>query len=127
MTDVLETGEPTTGELLDGRYRLVERIGEGGMARVYRAEDTVPERTVAVKVLRGAMDDVQAIQRAHSEITLLAALNHHSLVTLYDAAVSDESGGYLVMEHVDGKTLRELVSRGPVAPASLAAIALDLA
>lgn len=127
MTDVLETDEIRTGELLDGRYRLVERIGEGGMARVYRAEDTVLERTVAVKVLRGGVGDDESLARAHSETTLLAGLNHHSLVTLFDANIGEGSGGYLVMEHVDGITLRELIARGPVDPGELAAIAVDLA
>lgn len=127
MTDLQETGEVTTGELLDGRYRLQERIGEGGMARVYRAEDTILGRTVAVKILRGAVDDPQEIERARSETTLLASLNHHALVTLFDANVSEDGGSYLVMEYVEGITLRQRMSAGPIAPVEAASLAVDIA
>ncbi|GAB3603320.1 serine/threonine-protein kinase [Microbacterium aureliae] len=127
MTDASLPPDHVTGETLDGRYRLIERIGEGGMARVYRAEDTALGRTVAIKVLRGPSGDLQVIERARSETTLLASLNHHALVTLYDARIDDDAGGYLVMEYVDGITLRDLMARGPVEPRELAGIATDLA
>ena len=76
MTDLRESGEVSTGELLDNRYVLQERIGEGGMARVYRAEDTHLQRSVAVKVFREPTDGIDSVQRALSETTLLASLSH---------------------------------------------------
>ena len=127
MTDLLTSGELSTGELLDERYLLRERIGEGGMARVYRADDTHLQRSVAVKVFREPTDGIGSVERALSETTLLASLSHHSLVTVFDARVGSEETSYLVMEHVDGITLRELVARGPVDPRVVASIAIDIA
>lgn len=127
MTDLRESGEVSTGELLDDRYVLQERIGEGGMARVYRAEDTHLQRSVAVKVFREPTDGIDSVQRALSETTLLASLSHHSLVTVFDARVGSNETSYLVMEHVDGITLRDLIARGPVDPRVVASIAIDIA
>nr|WP_241741755.1 serine/threonine-protein kinase [Microbacterium yannicii] len=119
--------ELSTGEILDDRYVLHERIGEGGMARVYRAEDTHLQRSVAVKVFREPTDGIDSVQRALSETTLLASLSHHSLVTVFDARVGAGETSYLVMEHVDGITLRDLIARGPVEPKVVASIAIDIA
>ncbi|MDR7186899.1 tRNA A-37 threonylcarbamoyl transferase component Bud32 [Microbacterium trichothecenolyticum] len=127
MTDLLASGELSTGELLDDRYLLRERIGEGGMARVYRADDTHLQRSVAVKVFREPTDGVSSVERALSETTLLASLSHHSLVTVFDARVGTDEVSYLVMEHVDGITLRDLIARGPVDPRIVASIAIDIA
>lgn len=127
MTDLREAGELSTGELLDDRYLLRERIGEGGMARVYRAEDAHLGRTVAVKVFREPTDGISSVERALSETTLLASLNHHSLITVFDARVGTDETSYLVMEHIDGITLRDLVARGPVDPRVVASIAIDIA
>ncbi|MDT0180297.1 serine/threonine-protein kinase [Microbacterium sp. ARD31] len=127
MTDLREVGDPLTGELLDGRYRLLERIGEGGMARVYRAEDTFLQRTTAVKVMRGHVDGLGSVERARSETTLLAGLNHHALVTLFDAQISADDGSYLVMEFVDGITLRDLIAQGPLSPQTAAALTAEIA
>ncbi|MFE5407699.1 serine/threonine-protein kinase [Microbacterium sp. NPDC056569] len=127
MTDLLASGELSTGELLDDRYLLRERIGEGGMARVYRADDTHLQRSVAVKVFREPTDAIGSVERALSETTLLASLSHHSLVTVFDARVGTDDVSYLVMEHVDGITLRELIARGPVDPRVVASIAIDIA
>ena len=127
MTDLLASGEIATGELLDGRYLLRERIGEGGMARVYRADDTHLQRPVAVKVFREPTDAIGSVERALSETTLLASLSHHSLVTVFDARVGTDESSYLVMELVDGITLRDLIARGPVDPRVVASIAIDIA
>ena len=127
MAELREAGEVSTGELLDGRYRLDERIGEGGMARVFRAEDTVLGRTVAVKVLRTPVDGEGELERARSETILLASLNHHGLVTLFDAHVSEEQASYLVMEYVEGITLRERISQGPIQSAEAASLTIDIA
>lgn len=127
MTDLRESGEISTGEMLDNRYVLQERIGEGGMARVYRAEDTHLQRSVAVKVFREPTDGIDSMQRALSETTLLASLSHHSLVTVFDARVGSDEASYLVMEHVDGITLRDLIENGPVDPRIVASVAIDIA
>ncbi|MFF2488733.1 protein kinase [Microbacterium sp. NPDC058062] len=127
MTDLLASGELATGELLDGRYLLRERIGEGGMARVYRADDTHLQRPVAVKVFREPTDAIGSVERALSETTLLASLSHHSLVTVFDARVGTDETSYLVMELVDGITLRDLIARGPVDPRVVASVAIDIA
>ena len=127
MTDLRASAELSTGEILDDRYVLHERIGEGGMARVYRAEDTHLQRSVAVKVFREPTDGIDSVERALSETTLLASLSHHSLVTVFDARVGAGETSYLVMEHVDGITLRDLIARGPVDPKIVASIAIDIA
>jgi tRNA A-37 threonylcarbamoyl transferase component Bud32 len=127
VTDLRESAELSTGEILDDRYVLHERIGEGGMARVYRAEDTHLQRSVAVKVFREPTDGIDSVERALSETTLLASLSHHSLVTVFDARVGTGETSYLVMEHVDGITLRDLIARGPVDPQIVASIAIDIA
>ena len=127
MTELREAQELSTGELLDGRYRLLERIGEGGMARVFRAEDTILGRTVAVKILRDPVDGQGEIERARSETSLLASLNHHALVTLFDAHVSELDGSYLVMEYVEGITLRDRIAEGPIDPGEVASLTVDIA
>lgn len=121
-----ETPEPLPGDMLAERYRLVAQIGQGGMARVFRADDTALGRTVAVKVLRPAVEEaVSAPERARSEVTLLASLNHPSLVTLFDAHLTG-SPDYLVMEFVDGPTLSARIAEGPVPPAEVATLAAEL-
>ena len=126
MTNVT-SADVGTGTILDGRYRLDEMIGEGGMARVYRAEDMALQRTVAIKVMRGPAEGVTETDRVRSETTLLASLGHPSLVTLYDAHISTSRPSYLVMEFVEGKTLRERLDDGALPPDEVAALALDLA
>ncbi|WP_136041655.1 serine/threonine-protein kinase [Microbacterium sp. A20] len=116
-----------TEALLDGRYQLHECVGQGGMARVYRADDVLLGRTVAIKMLRDEMDDAQPSSRARSEMTVLASLNHPGLVTLYDALLVPGRAEYLVMEFVDGPTLSARIAQGPMAPPEVARLAADLA
>nr|WP_188305140.1 protein kinase [Streptomyces sp. CBMA123] len=101
------------GTVGDGRYRLTHRLGRGGMAEVFAAEDVRLGRTVAVKLLRGelAQDDVARL-RFTREAHAVAALNHHAIVAVYDTGeeyVGDESTPYIVMELVEGRTVRELL------------------
>lgn len=127
MTDVREAEDISTGELLDGRYRLERRIGEGGMARVYRAEDSHLNRTVAIKVLRGPIGGSEVLERARAETRVLASLNHHSIVTVFDARISESDGSYIVMECVEGVTLRDRIRQGPIDERDVATIAVDIA
>lgn len=116
-----------TEELLDGRYRLRGRVGSGGMADVFEAEDSVLERTVAIKLIRRDDGRAGSADRAHTEKALLAGLNHPSVVGLYDAHLDPGSPQYLVMEFVDGPTLAQRLTRGLLTTAELAPVAADLA
>lgn len=119
---------PPTEALLDARYRLAEMVGEGGMATVYRAEDILLGRTVAVKVIRREPRTVVgSADRAHTEKALLASLNHPSLVTLLDARLDPGREQYLVMEFVAGPTLSTRMARSAIPPQEVAHIGADIA
>jgi serine/threonine protein kinase len=95
-----ESGE----RLLDDRYRLGSRLGGGAVADVYRAVDERLQRPVAIKVFRG--DAAEQLHRHEAEMRTLAALDHPSLVTVFDAGTDDSNGQpYLVMQLVEGPTL----------------------
>ncbi len=126
MTDQRIAGPAQPGDVLDGRYRLVERIGEGGMGAVWKASDDALGRTVAVKVFAAGTAREDDAVRRDSEKRLLATLNHPSLVTLFDAHLEDEARPYLVMEYIDGGTLAELISAGPISRRDAASLAADL-
>lgn len=123
----MQTSEEPTAALLDGRYQLGERVGTGGMAEVYRAEDLLLGRTVAVKLMRGDCDLLASTDRARVESAALASLNHPGLVTLLDARVDPGHAAYLVMEFVDGPTLAQRIGSGPLSDADTARLACQLA
>ena len=105
----------TRGDLIDNRYKIIKSIGEGGMANVYLAFDTILEREVAVKILRGDLsDDEKFIRRFQREANSASSLRHPNVVEMYD--VGEDDGKYfIVMEYVDGKTLKGLIKkRGPL-------------
>jgi serine/threonine protein kinase len=122
--------DPERALVLAGRYELGESVGRGGMAEVYRARDAVLDRQVAVKVFRGETPLNELDLRRQTETQLLAGLSHPGLVTVFDAG-TDDSGGtprsYLVMELIDGPTLRELIARGPIPPRELAPLGIQVA
>lgn len=119
--------EPQTAALLGGRYQVGDCIGQGGMARVYRAEDVLLGRTVAVKMMRTDADDLALAPRARTEMALLASLNHPSLVTLHDARIGPGEPEYLVMEFVEGPSLSQALHEGPMTAAEVSAMAVELA
>ncbi|WP_394278457.1 serine/threonine-protein kinase [Microbacterium sp.] len=118
---------PQTAALLGGRYQVGDCIGQGGMARVYRAEDVLLGRTVAVKMMRTDADDLALAPRARTEMALLASLNHPSLVTLHDARIGPGEPEYLVMEFVNGPSLSQALHEGPMTAAEVSAMAVELA
>ena len=124
MADGSSDGRLPSNPLLGGRYRLESRVGSGGMGVVYRATDETLGRTVAVKLFRDS--EAADLGRKTSETRLLAALNHPSLVTLYDARIDGDGDAYLVMEYVDGPTLRTRIADGPVPAVDAARMARDL-
>lgn len=126
MDQLRLSGPARPGDVLGGRYRLEELIGEGGMGSVWRASDRTLERTVAVKVFWSGSPHETDASRRESEKRLLASVSHPSLVTLFDAHLSGDALSYLVMEYVDGGTLSSLIARGPVATTDAASLAADL-
>ncbi|MFI7703232.1 protein kinase [Nonomuraea sp. NPDC049480] len=99
------------GTTLAGRYRLDTRIGAGGMGEVWRGEDIVLARTVAVKVLLpGRMEDPGFVARFQGEARAMATINHSGVVDVYDYGVSGDTV-YLVMKFVDGEPLDRLLAR----------------
>ncbi|MFJ4038933.1 protein kinase [Microbacterium sp. NPDC090007] len=118
---------PRTGDILGGRYILRERIGAGGRGRVFRARDEVLARDVAIKVFPVGGADEPASTRRMSEARDLAVLDHPSLVTLYDARLGAGDHVYLVMELVDGPSLRRRLDEAPVPAREVAALLGDLA
>jgi tetratricopeptide (TPR) repeat protein len=96
---------------VSGRYTIRGTLGRGGMGIVYKAEDTVLDRTVAFKVLPEALkENPQALKNFLREAKSAAQLNHPGIVTVYDAGEQD-GVFYIAMEYVDGKTLKEIIKR----------------
>ncbi|OLR91319.1 serine/threonine-protein kinase [Actinokineospora bangkokensis] len=114
-----------TGTLLDGRYRLGELLGSGGMADVHRAVDVRLGRAVAVKLFHPKADGA-TIARLDTEARLLAGLSHPGLVRLYDIG-ADDSRPYLVMQLVSGLTLRAHLDRGVLPADTVARVGMRLA
>src|ERR1700726_1322560 len=129
------------GTLLGGRYRLEAQIGRGGMSTVYRAFDTVLQRTVAIKLMhREIATDSDQLERFRREARAVAQLAHPHIVTVIDAGEepgSDEEPGedsyaaatpYIVLEYVNGETLKDLIRReGPLEIPQAIAYAIEIA
>jgi len=99
------------GSLLNGRFRLEEKIGAGGMSTVYRAYDTTLERWVAIKSMhRDISTDPDQLERFRREARAVARLNHPHVVTVIDFG-EDDGSPYIVLELVEGETLKQLIRR----------------
>ena len=118
------------GSVVAGRYRLGERIGRGGMADVFRADDELLHRPVALKAFRLDTPAGQDRRRIDAEVRILAALRHPGLVTVFDAGSVDEPGGestpYLVMELINGPTLGDRLADGPLTAEQTSQLGADL-
>ena len=99
------------GQKINDRYEIIKSIGEGGMANVYLANDTILNRKVAIKVLRGDLSgDEKFIRRFQREALSVSNLSHPNIVEVYDVG-EEEGNHYIVMEYVEGKTLKQLVQK----------------
>jgi serine/threonine-protein kinase len=127
--DAVSSSDLLIGEVLLGRYRVLQVLGEGSMGRVYLGEQRVGESTrrVAIKVLAAARgNDDYIIARFRREATTIASLEHPNIIRLYD--YGEESGRFLsIMEYVPGGSLAALIARGSLAPARVEAITRQIA
>ncbi len=102
------------GKKLDGRYEIKEIIGVGGMANVYKAYDSIDDRAVAVKILRDEhMQNDELLRRFRNESKAIAVLSHPNIVKVYDVSFNEDIQ-YIVMEHIDGITLKEYIEQQKV-------------
>ena len=122
------SGDPLVGRVLDGRYEITERLARGGMATVYRGIDTRLTRTVAVKIMHvGLGDDQEFARKFDHEARAAARLSHPNVVSVFDQGADAVDGDvvrpYIVMEYVEGQTLRDVINaHAPLDPVA----ALDL-
>ncbi len=101
----------TKGQRINDRYEIIKSIGEGGMANVYLAQDTILNRKVAIKVLRGDLaTDEKFIRRFQREALAASSLSHPNIVEMYDVG-EDNGNYYIVMEYVEGRTLKQLLKK----------------
>ena len=106
--------DPLIGALFDGRYKILKRLGSGGMATVYLAEDQELGRRIAIKILNAKhASDKQFVERFRREASSAAGLSHPNIVQIYDRG-NAEGTYYIAMEVIEGRSLKELIlERGP--------------
>ena len=119
----MSNGDPLVGHVLDGRYEILRKLARGGMATVYLASDRRLTRTVAIKVMHDSLGgDADFVSRFDREARAAARLSHPNVVAVFDQGM-DGGRPYIVMEYVEGCTLRHVITReAPMEPAR----ALDL-
>ncbi|KEI01462.1 Stk1 family PASTA domain-containing Ser/Thr kinase [Clostridium botulinum] len=103
-----------TGTILGNRYELLQKIGEGGMAEVYKAKCHLLNRYVAVKILKNQYsDNIEFVNKFKQEASSAASLSHNNIVGIYDIG-SENNINYIVMEYIDGKTLKQIINENQV-------------
>lgn len=116
------------GALLKGRYQVESVLGEGGMAVVYRARNTLVERPVAVKIMNAHLaSDAGLKERFRREAKNAAAVAHPNIIDIYDYGETDDGTPFLVMELLDGQPLDTVIASGPLPAAQVAALGAQIA
>ena len=126
--DLVPLEDPRIGTLLAGRYVIEDVIGEGGMATVYRARHKLVDRPCAIKILNPALATDHVVrERFRREAKSAQKLSHPNIIEIYDQGETDDHTAYMVMEHLRGSALADLVSRGPMPIARAVGIMIQIA
>jgi serine/threonine-protein kinase len=121
-------GPDLVGREIGGRYRVVAKLGEGGMGAVYRGEQISLKRKVAIKVLRPELSaDAGLVRRFNAEAELCAKLSHPNTVGIYDFGQDSDGSLYIAMELLEGRSLRHVMQEGAMPPARAVAIGQQIA
>jgi eukaryotic-like serine/threonine-protein kinase len=109
--------DPFVGKVIDGRYEIQARIGEGGMGVVYKARQTSIDRIIAIKMLNAQMaGDPTWVQRFYNEAKACSRLQHPNTIRMFDFGQTNDGRLFMSMEFLDGMSLREALAKGPLAP-----------
>jgi serine/threonine-protein kinase len=113
MTD----SDPFVGKVIDGRYEIQQRVGEGGMGVVYKARQMSIDRVIALKMLNAQMQGDQTwVQRFYNEAKACSRLQHPNTIRMFDFGQTSDGRLFMTMEFLDGVSLRDALQRGPIAP-----------
>jgi len=113
MSDV----DPFVGKVIDGRYEIQQRVGEGGMGVVYKARQMSIDRTIALKMLNQQMQgDQQWVQRFYNEAKACSRLQHPNTIRMFDFGQTQDGRLFMTMEFLDGLSLRDALAHGPLVP-----------
>jgi len=111
-----QVNDPLVGTVVDGRYEIQQRVGEGGMGVVYRARQISIDRIVAIKMLSQQMaKDPNWVKRFNQEAKACSRLQHPNTIRMFDFGQTPEGRLYMAMEFLDGQSLRQAISAGPMA------------
>lgn len=120
--DNFEAVDPFVGTTIDGKYEILDSVGQGGMSVVYKAMQTAMHRTVALKMLKmGLSSDPIFSQRFMREVSLLGKLNHPNIVTVFDSGMTSQGNLYLAMDLLSGQSLQEILDEKGALPLERAA------
>ncbi|MBA3394161.1 MAG: protein kinase [Deltaproteobacteria bacterium] len=109
--------DPFVGKVIDGRYEIQQRVGEGGMGVVYRARQISIDRVIALKMLNQQMaSDPQWVQRFYNEAKACSRLQHPNTIRMFDFGQTSDGRLFMTMEFLDGMSLRDALAKGPLAP-----------
>ncbi|MCW5808387.1 MAG: protein kinase [Deltaproteobacteria bacterium] len=118
--------DPFVGKVIDGRYEIQARIGEGGMGVVYKARQTSIDRIIALKMLNQQMaNDPTWVQRFYNEAKACSRLQHPNTIRMFDFGQTQDSRLFMTMEFLDGHSLRAVLTPGPIAPQRVAKILIQ--
>ncbi|MBA2541868.1 MAG: protein kinase [Deltaproteobacteria bacterium] len=109
--------DPFVGKVIDGRYEIQVRIGEGGMGVVYKARQISIDRVIALKMLNSQMaNDPTWVQRFYNEAKACSRLQHPNTIRMFDFGQTSDGRLFMTMEFLDGMSLRDALAKGPLAP-----------